>query len=181
MSNVLPIWLGHLFTLFSFVRHNIISGTTFSFIIPYMMFYSMSLFAFFRFSLLFVPFPRLIFCYPLFYPSLPKSSPSPSSRYPYFFLLLYYYSYYFSCNPTMCSMIFNIDHSEKSRKKKTSETNRTPAPSLPPFCAICRLVYSICCPCVLFLNPKLRPSSIPTPYVWVCRPPTPFILLSWRL
>ena len=30
--------------------------------------------------------------------------------------------YYFSCHPTMCSMVFNVDHSYLSRKKKTSET-----------------------------------------------------------
>ena len=32
------------------------------------------------------------------------------------------YYYYFSCHPTMCSMIFDMDHSYLSRKKKPSET-----------------------------------------------------------
>ena len=30
--------------------------------------------------------------------------------------------YYSSCHQTMCSMIFNMDHSQLSRKKKTSES-----------------------------------------------------------
>ena len=34
--------------------------------------------------------------------------------------------YYVFCHPTMCSMIFNMDHSKLSRKKKTSETKGNP-------------------------------------------------------
>ena len=33
-----------------------------------------------------------------------------------------YYCFYLSCHPTMCSTISNFDHSQLSRKKKTSET-----------------------------------------------------------
>ena len=36
------------------------------------------------------------------------------------------YYYYLSCHPTMWSMIFNMDHSQLSRKKKNSETKGNP-------------------------------------------------------
>ena len=35
--------------------------------------------------------------------------------------------YYFPCHPTTCSMIFNTDRSQLSRKKKTSETEGNPS------------------------------------------------------
>ena len=85
----------------------------------------------------------------------------------------------------MCSMIFSIDHSQLSRKKKTSETKKDPdAPTLPPFCAnffsacLLHLIYllSLLLSFSLrstILNPKLHPSSIPTPSLWVCVVPSP--------
>ena len=39
--------------------------------------------------------------------------------------------HYFSCHPTMCSMIYNIDHSQLSQKNKTSETKGNPRT---PYC-----------------------------------------------
>ena len=61
--------------------------------------------------------------------------------------------YYLSCHPTMCSMIFNIDHSELSQRKKTSATKgnpRTKSTSL-----LCQLSV-----CLLHLFAVLAPSFL---------------------
>ena len=56
-------------------------------------------------------------------------------------------------------------------KRKTHAPN-LPLPSVPTFGLSTPFLLSLLLPShyVLFLNPKLHPSSIPTPSVWVCRP-----------
>ena len=54
--------------------------------------------------------------------------------------------YYFPCHPTMCtawsSTLITHNFPERRKPRKQGETH---APSLPPFCANFRLVYSILC------------------------------------